>query len=112
LRAAAGVVEGARVSPHVRALVVPGSGTVRRAAEAEGLDRIFTAAGFEWGEAGCGLCPGLGGVHLAPGDRCVSTSNRNFMSRQGAGVRTHLASPATAALAAVRGCIADVRKVG
>ena len=111
LRAAAAVVEGARVSAHVRALVVPGSNTVRRAAEAEGLDRVFTAAGFEWGEAGCGLCPGLGGVHLAPGDRCISTSNRNFMGRQGVGVRTHLASPATAALAAVRGCIADVREV-
>jgi len=111
LRDAAAVVEGARVPPRVRALVVPGSASVRRAAEAEGLDRVFTAAGFEWGEAGCGLCPGLGGVHLAPGDRCVSTSNRNFVGRQGAGVRTHLASPATAALTAVRGCIADVREV-
>ena len=70
---------------------------------------MFTAAGFEWGEAGCGLCPGLGGVELAAGDRCVSTSNRNFMGRQGAGVRTHLAGPAMAAYAAVHGCIADVR---
>ena len=91
LRAAAAVVDGGHVAPHVRALVVPGSAAVRRAAEAEGLDRVFTAAGFEWGEAGCGLCPGLGGVQLAPGERCVSTSNRNFMGRQGAGVRTHLA---------------------
>jgi 3-isopropylmalate/(R)-2-methylmalate dehydratase large subunit len=110
LRVAAAVAQGRRVAPGVRALVVPGSGAVRRAAEAEGLDRVFTDAGFEWGEAGCGLCPGLGGVHLEPGARCVSTSNRNFMGRQGAGVRTHLASPATAALAAVRGCIADVRE--
>ena len=109
LRAAAAVVDGGHVAPHVRALVVPGSAAVRRAAEAEGLDRVFIAAGFEWGEAGCGLCPGLGGVHLAPGDRCVSTSNRNFMGRQGTGVRTHLAGPATAAYAAIHGCIADVR---
>jgi 3-isopropylmalate/(R)-2-methylmalate dehydratase large subunit len=110
LRAAAAVIDGGHVASHVRALVVPGSAAVRRAAEAEGLDRLFTAAGFEWGEAGCGLCPGLGGVQLAPGERCVSTSNRNFMGRQGAGVRTHLAGPATAAYAAIQGCIADVRK--
>jgi 3-isopropylmalate/(R)-2-methylmalate dehydratase large subunit len=110
LRAAAAVITGRRVAPTVRALVVPGSGAVRRAAESEGLDQVFTQAGFEWGEAGCGLCPGLGGVHLAAGDRCVSTSNRNFMGRQGIGVRTHLAAPATAALAAVAGCIADVRR--
>ncbi len=110
LRAAAAVVNGRRVAPHVRALVVPGSAAVRRAAEAEGLDRVFTSAGFEWGEAGCGLCPGLGGVDLAPADRCVSTSNRNFMGRQGAGVRTHLAGPAMAAFAAINGCIADVRR--
>jgi 3-isopropylmalate/(R)-2-methylmalate dehydratase large subunit len=110
LRAAAAVISGGHVAPHVRALVVPGSAAVRRAAEAEGLDRVFTAAGFEWGEAGCGLCPGLGGVHLSPGQRCVSTSNRNFMGRQGAGVRTHLAGPAMAAFAAIHGCIADVRQ--
>ncbi|MBO0727636.1 MAG: 3-isopropylmalate dehydratase large subunit [Acidimicrobiaceae bacterium] len=109
LRAAAAAIAGRQVSPGVRALVVPGSAAVHRAAEAEGLDRVFVDAGFEWGEAGCGLCPGLGGVHLAPGDRCVSTSNRNFMSRQGKDVRTHLASPATAAIAAVAGCITDVR---
>jgi 3-isopropylmalate/(R)-2-methylmalate dehydratase large subunit len=112
LRAAAAVVREGRVAAGVRALVVPGSASVRRAAEAEGLDRVFTSAGFEWGEAGCGLCPGLGGVQLAPGDRCVSTSNRNFMGRQGAGVRTHLAAPATAAYAAIHGSIADVREVG
>ncbi len=109
LRAAAAVIDGHRVAPHVRALVVPGSAAVRRAAEAEGLDRVFTSAGFEWGEAGCGLCPGLGGVELAPADRCVSTSNRNFMGRQGTGVRTHLAGPAMAAFAAINGCFADVR---
>jgi 3-isopropylmalate/(R)-2-methylmalate dehydratase large subunit len=112
LRAAAAVLNGGRVARHVRALVVPGSAAVRRAAEAEGLDRVFTAAGFEWGEAGCGLCPGLGGVQLTPGDRCVSTSNRNFMGRQGVGVRTHLAGPAMAAYAAINGCIADVRDAG
>ncbi len=110
LRAAAAVIDGGRVASGVRALVVPGSAAVRRAAESEGLDRVFTAAGFEWGEAGCGLCPGLGGVQLAPGDRCVSTSNRNFMGRQGTGVRTHLAGPAMAAYAAIHGCIADVRR--
>jgi 3-isopropylmalate/(R)-2-methylmalate dehydratase large subunit len=109
LEAAAAVVAGRRVAPHVRALVVPGSRAVARAAVAAGLDRIFLAAGFEWGEPGCGLCPGLGGVKLAPGDRCISTSNRNFVGRQGQGVRTHLAGAATAALAAVEGVIADVR---
>jgi 3-isopropylmalate/(R)-2-methylmalate dehydratase large subunit len=109
LAAAAAVVEGRRVAPHVRAIVVPGSRGVARAAEAAGLDRVFTAAGFEWGEPGCGLCPGLGGLHLEPGQRCVSTSNRNFVGRQGQGVRTHLAGAATAAFAAVEGVIADVR---
>jgi len=109
LEAAAAVARGRKVSGHVRALVVPGSGAVKRAAEERGLDRVFTEAGFEWGEAGCGLCPGLGGVTLEPGDRCVSTSNRNFVGRQGIGVRTHLAGAATAALAAIEGAIADVR---
>jgi 3-isopropylmalate/(R)-2-methylmalate dehydratase large subunit len=94
----------------VRALVVPGSGAVKRAAESTGLDKVFIGAGFEWGEPGCGLCPGLGGVTLAPGDRCVSTSNRNFIGRQGTGVRTHLAGAATAALSAIEGSIADVRR--
>ena len=82
---------------------------VKRAAEGKGLDRVFIDAGFEWGEPGCGLCPGLGGVTLARGDRCVSTSNRNFVGRQGIGVRTHLAGAATAALAAIEGAISDVR---
>jgi 3-isopropylmalate/(R)-2-methylmalate dehydratase large subunit len=111
LQAAADVVRGRRVSPDVRAIVVPGSRNVARAAAATGLDRVFTDAGFEWGEPGCGLCPGLGGLHLERGQRCVSTSNRNFVGRQGEGVRTHLAGAATAALAAVEGVIADVRGV-
>jgi 3-isopropylmalate/(R)-2-methylmalate dehydratase large subunit len=111
LEAAAAVARGRKVSPHVRALVVPGSRAVKWAAEAEGLDRVFIDAGFEWGEPGCGLCPGLGGVTLGAGDRCVSTSNRNFVGRQGVGVRTHLAGAATAALSAIEGAIADVRRV-
>jgi 3-isopropylmalate/(R)-2-methylmalate dehydratase large subunit len=109
LEAASEVVAGRRVASHVRALVVPGSRAVARAAVAAGLDRIFVDAGFEWGEPGCGLCPGLGGVHLERGARCISTSNRNFIGRQGQGVRTHLSGAATAALAAVEGVIADVR---
>jgi 3-isopropylmalate/(R)-2-methylmalate dehydratase large subunit len=109
LEAAAAVARGRKVSGHVRALVVPGSRAVKRAAEERGLDRVFMEAGFEWGEPGCGLCPGLGGVTLEPGERCVSTSNRNFVGRQGVGVRTHLAGAATAALAAIEGAIADVR---
>ena len=111
LEAAAEVVAGRRVAAHVNALVVPGSRSVARAATAAGLDRVFVDAGFEWGEPGCGLCPGLGGVHLERGDRCISTSNRNFVGRQGQGVRTHLAGAATAALAAIEGVVADVRKV-
>ncbi|HVM66601.1 MAG TPA: 3-isopropylmalate dehydratase large subunit [Acidimicrobiales bacterium] len=109
LQAAAEVVRGRHVAPRVRAIVVPGSRGVARAAVAAGVDRVFLDAGFEWGEPGCGLCPGLGGLHLEPGQRCVSTSNRNFVGRQGTGVRTHLASAPTAALAAVEGAIADVR---
>ena len=110
LEAAAAVARGRKVSRHVRALVGPGSRAVKRAAEAKGLDRVFTDAGFEWGEPGCGLCPGLGGVTLETGDRCVSTSNRNFVGRQGVGVRTHLAGAATAARSAIEGAIADVRR--
>ena len=110
LEAAAAVARGRKVSRQVRALVVPGSRAVKQAAEQRGLDRIFIEAGFEWGEPGCGLCPGLGGVTLKPGERCVSTSNRNFVGRQGVGVRTHLAGAATAALAALEGAIADVRR--
>jgi 3-isopropylmalate/(R)-2-methylmalate dehydratase large subunit len=109
LRAAADVVRGRRVHPSVRAMVVPGSATVKRAAEAEGLDRIFVDAGFEWRRAGCSMCLGMNPDVLAPGERCASTSNRNFEGRQGAGGRTHLVSPAVAAASAVAGHISDVR---
>lgn len=112
LRAAASVARGMRVAPGVAAMVVPGSTAVKRAAEAEGLDRVFAAAGFEWREAGCSMCCALNGDIVAPGERCVSTSNRNFEGRQGAGARTHLASPASAAAAAIAGRVTDVRKLG
>ena len=107
LRLAATLVEGRTVSAHVRALVVPGSTAVRKAAEEEGLDRIFTDAGFEWREAGCSMCVAINDDAVPPGARCVSTSNRNFQGRQGPGARTHLASPLTAAAAAIAGCITD-----
>ena len=107
LRAAARVAKlGKAVVP---AWVVPGSRTVKRQAEREGLDRIFTAAGFDWREPGCSLCTAINGDQLRPGERCVSTSNRNFRGRQGTGGRTHLASPATAAASALTGRITDVR---
>jgi 3-isopropylmalate/(R)-2-methylmalate dehydratase large subunit len=107
LRAAARVARlGKAVIP---AWVVPGSRTVKRQAEREGLDRIFTAAGFDWREPGCSLCTAINGDQLRPGERCVSTSNRNFRGRQGTGGRTHLASPATAAATALTGRISDVR---
>ncbi len=110
LRAAAQVVRGRRVAGHVvQALVVPGSGRVKRQAELEGLDRIFTEAGFEWREPGCSMCLGMNPDKVPPGGRCASTSNRNFVGRQGPGARTHLMSPAMAAAAAVTGRIADVR---
>ncbi|MGH8751130.1 MAG: aconitase family protein, partial [Burkholderiales bacterium] len=92
------------------ALVVPGSGQVKRQAEAEGLDEIFRAAGFEWREPGCSMCLGMNDDHLQPGERCASTSNRNFEGRQGAGGRTHLVSPQMAAAAAIAGHFVDVRK--
>jgi 3-isopropylmalate/(R)-2-methylmalate dehydratase large subunit len=111
LRAAARVVEGRRVHPEVRAMVVPGSAQVKRQAEAEGLDRVFEAAGFEWRKAGCSMCLGMNPDILAPGERCASTSNRNFEGRQGAGGRTHLVSPALAAAAAVAGRFVDVREL-
>jgi 3-isopropylmalate/(R)-2-methylmalate dehydratase large subunit len=107
LRAAAALARDRKVAPGVRALVVPGSTQVRRAAEREGLDRIFTAAGFEWREAGCSMCLGINDDVVPAGKRCVSTSNRNFEGRQGAGARTHLASPLTAVASAVAGRIAD-----
>ncbi|MBB5690291.1 3-isopropylmalate dehydratase large subunit [Roseomonas alkaliterrae] len=111
LRAAAAVLRGRKVAPHVTAWVVPGSERVKRAAEAEGLDAAFRAAGFEWREPGCALCVAANGEAVPPGARCVSTSNRNFVGRQGTGARTHLASPAMAAAAAVTGAIADVRQL-
>jgi 3-isopropylmalate/(R)-2-methylmalate dehydratase large subunit len=109
LRAAAAIARGHRVAAGVRALVVPGSAAVKRQAEAEGLDRIFTAAGFQWRDAGCSMCLGLNPDRLAPGERCASTSNRNFEGRQGPGGRTHLMSPAMAAAAAIAGKLVDVR---
>jgi 3-isopropylmalate/(R)-2-methylmalate dehydratase large subunit len=110
LRAAAAVVAGRRVHPSVRAMVVPGSAGVRREAEEEGLDRIFEAAGFEWRRAGCSMCLGMNPDVLAPGERCASTSNRNFEGRQGRGGRTHLVSPATAAATALAGHFVDIRE--
>ncbi|WP_313802541.1 3-isopropylmalate dehydratase large subunit [Sphingobium sp.] len=110
LRAAAAVIGGRHVADHVRALVVPGSGTVKAAAEAEGLDRVFIDAGFEWRDPGCSMCLGMNPDKLAPGQRCASTSNRNFEGRQGPGGRTHLMSPAMAAAAALAGKIVDSRE--
>ena len=109
LRAAAEIARGRKVAPGVRAWIVPGSENVKRAAVAEGLDKIFTEAGFEWREPGCSMCLAANGETVAPGQRSVSTSNRNFIGRQGPGARTHLASPASAAAAAISGAIADVR---
>lgn len=111
IRDAARVVKGRKVAPHVQAWVVPGSQAVQRAAESEGLDRIFLDAGFEWRKAGCSMCVAINGDTVAPGKRSVSTTNRNFVGRQGPNARTHLASPAMAAAAAVSGCIADIRKL-
>ena len=112
IRAAAAIARGRRVAPGVRAMVVPGSGVVRDQAEAEGLDKILLAAGFEWREPGCSMCLGMNPDKLTPGQRCASTSNRNFEGRQGPGGRTHLVSPAMAAAAAVTGRITDVRELG
>lgn len=111
LRAAADVARGRKVAPHVTAWVVPGSELVKRAAEAEGLDRIFEESGFHWRQPGCSLCVAANGERVPPGARSVSTSNRNFVGRQGPNARTHLASPAMAAAAAVSGVITDVREL-
>jgi 3-isopropylmalate/(R)-2-methylmalate dehydratase large subunit len=111
LRAAAQVARGRHVALGVRAMVVPGSGVVKAQAEREGLDRVFSEAGFEWREAGCSMCLGMNPDKLTPGQRCASTSNRNFEGRQGPGGRTHLLSPAMAAAAAVTGRLADVREL-
>ncbi len=111
MREAARVASGRHVAPGVRAMVVPGSGLVKHQAEAEGLDRVFLDAGFEWREAGCSMCLGMNPDKLSPGQRCASTSNRNFEGRQGPGGRTHLLSPAMAAAAAVTGHLTDVREI-
>ncbi len=111
LRSAAGVVAGRRVADGVRAMVVPGSGLVKRQAEQEGLDAVFTQAGFEWRDAGCSMCLGMNPDILLPGERSASTSNRNFEGRQGPGGRTHLVSPEMAAAAAIAGHFVDVREV-
>jgi 3-isopropylmalate/(R)-2-methylmalate dehydratase large subunit len=110
LRAAARVVKGYRINSSVSAMVVPGSQDVKRAAEQEGLDRVFSEAGFEWREAGCSMCLGMNADVLKPGERCASTSNRNFEGRQGRGGRTHLVSPMMAAAAAIKGHFTDVRE--
>jgi 3-isopropylmalate/(R)-2-methylmalate dehydratase large subunit len=112
LRAAAQVVVGKRVAAHVKAWVVPGSLKVKRAAESEGLDRIFLDAGFEWREPGCSMCVGANGDLVAPGQRCISTSNRNFVGRQGPGALTHLANPVVAAASALAGVIASPKYTG
>jgi 3-isopropylmalate/(R)-2-methylmalate dehydratase large subunit len=111
LETAAAIVRGRRVANGVTAMVVPGSSRVKREAEAAGLDRVFRDAGFFWGESGCSMCAGGNGDRGQPGERCVSTTNRNFENRQGPNVRTHLASPATAAASAIAGRIADVRQL-
>jgi 3-isopropylmalate/(R)-2-methylmalate dehydratase large subunit len=115
IRAAAYVVKklNRRVASNVRlAMVVPGSGLVKAQAEREGLDKVFTDAGFEWREPGCSMCLAMNADRLEPGERCASTSNRNFEGRQGAGGRTHLVSPAMAAAAAIEGHFVDIRKLG
>ena len=109
LHAAAAIAAGRKVAPGVKAWVVPGSEIVKRAAEAEGLHRIFTDAGFEWREPGCSMCVAANGEQVPPGQRSISTTNRNFVGRQGPGARTHLASPAVAAASAIAGCITDPR---
>ena len=110
LRAAAEVVRGRRVAASVHAMVVPGSMQVKAQAEQEGLDEVFKAAGFDWREAGCSMCLGMNPDILQPGERCASTSNRNFEGRQGRGGRTHLVSPQMAAAAAVEGHFVDIRE--
>jgi 3-isopropylmalate/(R)-2-methylmalate dehydratase large subunit len=111
LRAAAEVAKGRKVADTVNALVVPGSGLIKELAEQEGLDKVFTDAGFEWREAGCSMCLAMNADKLAPGERSASTSNRNFEGRQGPGGRTHLVSPAMAAAAAIAGHLVDIRDI-
>ena len=112
LRAAAAIAKGRKLADNIKlAMVVPGSGLVKQQAEQEGLDKIFIEAGFEWREPGCSMCLAMNADRLEPGERCASTSNRNFEGRQGIGGRTHLVSPAMAAAAAVTGHFTDVRKM-
>jgi 3-isopropylmalate/(R)-2-methylmalate dehydratase large subunit len=111
LRAAAGIFKGRKVAEGVRVLVVPGSQAIKKAAEAEGLDQVFRDAGADWREAGCSMCIAMNGDQLKPGQYAVSTSNRNFEGRQGAGGRTFLASPLTAAAAAITGRVTDAREM-
>jgi 3-isopropylmalate/(R)-2-methylmalate dehydratase large subunit len=110
LREVAKIVNGHKVADSVQALIVPGSGLVKEQAESEGLDKIFIEAGFEWREPGCSMCLAMNADKLEPGQRCASTSNRNFEGRQGRGGRTHLMSPAMAAAAAIKGKLTDVRE--
>jgi 3-isopropylmalate/(R)-2-methylmalate dehydratase large subunit len=112
LRAVAAVAKGRKVNPRVNAMIVPGSGLVKQQAEEEGLDKIFLEAGFEWREPGCSMCLGMNPDQLTPGQRCASTSNRNFEGRQGYRGRTHLVSPQMAAAAAIAGRFVDVRTLG
>ena len=109
LRAAAKILKNKKIAKHVKAIVVPGSTQIKKQAELEGLDRIFLDAGFEWHRSGCSMCAGANGDIGQPGERCLSTTNRNFENRQGRGVKTHLVSPEMAAAAALAGCIVDVR---
>ncbi len=109
LRAVAAVAKGRKVADSVYAMIVPGSGLVKAQAEEEGLDQVFLDAGFDWREPGCSMCLAMNADRLEPGERCASTSNRNFEGRQGRGGRTHLVSPAMAAAAAVTGRLADIR---
>ena len=111
LRAAASIAEGQQVKDGVRAMVVPGSGLVKQQAEEEGLDKVFIASGFEWREPGCSMCLAMNADKLSPGERCASTSNRNFEGRQGRGGRTHLVSPQMAVAAAISGHLSDVRSL-
>ena len=110
LRDAAKIIKGKKVAEHVNAMVVPGSGLVKQQAEEEKIDKIFKEAGFEWRESGCSMCLAMNADKLKPGERCASTSNRNFEGRQGKGGRTHLVSPIMAAAAAISGRLTDVRE--
>jgi len=111
LRDAAKIIKGRTIAKHVNAMVVPGSGLVKQQAEKEGIDKVFKDAGFEWREPGCSMCLAMNADRLEPGERCASTSNRNFEGRQGQGGRTHLVSPAMAAAAAVSGHFIDIKRM-